>query len=109
MHEGPMRRVHQPNDGMVDRAGKAHRLGHGVAVLADIGDLRDLGRVGRIDAEIDPDIALHLARRIARDTYLGGIEVLALGERWNGGAAPIGGEAPAMVKAFELLAVEAPA
>ena len=109
MDKGTVCGIHQPNDGMIDRTRKAHRFDHGVTALADVGNLRDFGRAGRVGAEIDPDIALHLARRIAGDAYLGGVEMLALDERRDGGAAAICGKAPAMVAALDLVAVEAPA
>src|SRR5260221_5066668 len=97
MHEGAVRRVHEADDGMVDRTGKAHRLDHAVAALTDIGNQRDLGRARRVAAEIHPDIALHLARRITGDAYPGAVEVLALDHRPPGGAAPLGGTRPAIV------------
>src|SRR5260221_1141641 len=108
MHEGAVRRVHEADDGMVDRTGKAHRLDHAVAALTDIGNQRDVGRARRVAAEIDPDIALHLARRITGDAYPGGVEVLALDERRDGGGAPIGGQAPAMAAALDLAAAGSP-
>ena len=75
--------------------------------LAEPGNDGHLGRgVCRPVAEEHPDVALHLARRIGLDRDAADLELLALDQRRDGGAPPAGIEAPAVIAAFDLAAVE---
>ena len=102
MHIGPMRRVHQPDHGMVDVAGK--RLGFGPARLAIFIGTRggsDLRRRARLGRHIDPDQPVLLAHRIGPHTDFRRVQVLAFHQGGNGAAHPVAAEAPAMIGAFD--------
>src|SRR5438105_4164469 len=103
-----MRRVHEPDNAIIERRAKPHRLDEPRRFrFGKSLDPRDLRRPARmILAEIDPDIALRLAGRVARHAHRREIELLTLGERRDGGAPPVRHKAPAVIAAFDLAAVE---
>jgi hypothetical protein len=109
MDERPMRRVHQADHRVVDGRGKRYALEDVGRTLADIGQQRHRRRGVGIVAEIDPDVALPLERRIALHLDAGDVELLLRHQRRNGGAAPAAVEAPAVIAALDLAAVEAAA
>src|SRR5207302_6193912 len=102
-----MRRVHETDNAIIERRAKPPRLDEPRRFrFGKSLDPRDLRRVARVLAEIDPDIALRFAGRVARHAHRREIELLTLGERRDGGAPPIGRKAPAVIAAFDLAAVE---
>ena len=71
--------------------------------ISEIAAMRDAGIV----AEIDPDVALPLQRRIGLHLDAADIELLLRHQRRDGGAAAAAVEAPAVVAALDLAPVEA--
>ncbi len=68
MHERPVRRIHQPDDCVVDRRPEPHGLDETRRRrFGETVEHRDVGRRARVAAEEDPDVALDLARRIGGD------------------------------------------
>ena len=106
MHERPVRRVHQPNDRVVNMARKFYGFAQARHPVAKF---RHDGRVTRINAVIaekDPDIALHFSARVGLHLHPVDIELLIRYQRGDGRASPVAAKAPAMVTAFDFLAVE---
>ena len=64
------------------------------------------GAAGRVVAKIHPDVALHLAHRVAADPHPAGGEGLARHQGRDRGALPAGVEAPAVIAALDLAPVE---
>ena len=81
MDEGPVRRVHQPDHGMVDRRGEADALDEIGRASVEPVEQRDVRGRGRVLAEKHPDVALHLARRIAAGMDAAGRKALARHQR----------------------------
>ena len=107
MHKGAVRRVHEPDNAIIERRAKPHRLDEPRRFrFGKTLDVRHLRRAAGVAAEIDPDIALRFAGRVARHAHRRQIELLTLGERRDGGAPPIGRKAPAVIAAFDLATVE---
>src|SRR4029077_3658735 len=102
MNKGPVRRVHQPNDGVVDRRSEADALDKVGRSFAEPVEQRDLGRRGEVVAEKHPNVALHLSHRVAAGTYASWRVRLARHKRWDRVALPAGVEAPAMIAALDL-------
>ncbi len=108
MDEGPVRRVHQADDRVVDMAVEVHGLDQlGLALGA--GEERRLmirlGRIARVRGHPDEDQALALAHRIGPHTDAIGLEGLILDQGRNGGADAVGAEAPAVIGALDRLAL----
>src|SRR5208282_2804808 len=70
-------------------------------------DERDLRCGGGAAAKEHPDVALHLARRVAADMDMPGRKRLTVCERGDQHAPPAGVEPPAVIAALDLVAVEA--
>ena len=102
-----MRRIHQPDGRVVEVAGEKHVLEDLGTALADLGHDRHLGQGTALLAEVDPQIALHLAARVALHVNAGEIGAIFVDEGRNGRAPALGIEAPAVIAALDLAAVEA--
>ncbi|MNI16382.1 hypothetical protein D3C73_697140 [compost metagenome] len=108
MDEGAVGRVHQADHGVVDVAVEIHpfdqaRLAHGAGEDRRI--LVRLGRVAGVGRHPHEDQALALAHRIGPHLDAVGLEGLVLDQRRDGGAHPVGAEAPAVIGAFDRLAL----
>src|SRR5579864_4055126 len=102
-----VRRIHQPNHGVVDAAREQNALVNIGSPIAQLGQFRDWRRGGRLAAEEDPDIAVYLARGIGVDCDPAKVKALAVDQRGDGRAAPGRREAPAVIAALDFPAVEA--
>src|SRR6185312_1044702 len=107
MDEGPMRRIHEADHRVIDGRGERDALEDVGRALADIRQHRHRRRGAGILADIDPDVALPLERRIALHLDARDVELLLRHQRRDGGAAPAAVEAPAVIAALDLAAVEA--
>src|SRR5215467_1562176 len=107
MNEGSVRRVHQPDDGMVDRRGEADVLDEIGRSFVEPVEQRNLRRCGRILAKKHPQVSLHLAHRVVTRTDARWGEALARHERRDRGALPVGVEAPAVIAALDFASIEA--
>src|SRR6516162_10959021 len=106
MDKGPVRRVHQPDDGVVDRCCEAYPLDEIGWSFVEPVEQRHLRRRGGVVAEKHPDVSLHLAHRVAADTDTLRREGLVWHKRRDQGALPAGVEAPAVIAALDLVPVE---
>ena len=106
---GAVRRVHQADDGVVDMAVEIHRLDQlGLAAHHAGEDGRFVVRLHRIAGvrrHPDEDDPLAFAHRIGPHADAVRLERLRLDQRRNGGADPVGPEAPAVIGAFHRLAL----
>ena len=106
VYEGSVCRVHQTDDRVVDMAGEGHGEGGVGSAVTDIRYLWRIDHLVRFVAEIDPDIALHLAAGIATHPDPLDIELLSFEQGWNRGTAPLSIEASAVIAALDLAAIE---
>src|SRR5882724_11299263 len=108
MHERPVRRVHQPDDGVVDRSGKGDALGEiGIAFLVEAFKQRDFRRSFRVLAKKYPDVPLHLASAKVAGMDAVGREGLTRHQRRYQGASPARVESPTVIAAFDLMSIKA--
>src|SRR5271165_6046264 len=107
MDKRPMRRVHQPGDGVVDRRGEADALDQARGRTLETVNDRDFRRRDGVVTEIDPDIALDLARRIGANMHAAGPKGLARHQCRDRGPLPCRVEPPAMIAALDLTPVKA--
>ena len=106
VHKRPVRRVHQPDDGMVDRRGEAHAFDEPRRCVLEPVEIGDAGRGRRVVAKVHPDVARAPPHRIDADPDAAGREGLARHQRRDRGAVPAGVEAPAVIAALDLPPVE---
>src|ERR1700751_3311516 len=106
MDKGAVRRIHQTDNRVVDRRGKADALDEvGWASLEpfDKGDFRGCGGVV---AEKQPEVPLHFAYRVAAHSDAVGGEGLTRHQRRDCRTMTAGIEAPAVIAALDLIPVE---
>ena len=106
MDKRAVRRVHQPDDGVVDRRCEADSLDEIGWSSVEPVEQGDLGRWGGVDAEEHPDVPLHLTHRVAAHMDMLGREGLARHQRRDKGALPAGVETPAVIAALDLTPVK---
>ncbi len=104
----PVGGIHQADDGVVDMAVEIHpldqaRLADGARKLRRL--LIRLGRVAGVGRHPDEDHALALAHRIGADLDALSLKRLILDQRRDGRADAVGPEAPAVIGAFDRLAL----
>src|SRR5579871_303516 len=114
MYKRPMRRIHQPNDPVVD---VARQVSHKVRAAKPLRKLRQLRhrrqRIANAASsrlrQINPRVAVTLLARVSAGINLGRIERLKLSQRRNLDTLPAARlEPPAMILALHRLAVEPP-
>ena len=107
MHIGAVRRVHQPDHGMVDMGVEGHPVDQlGPAADHAGEDRRRLIRLrlaARVRAHPDKDQALAFVRGIMAHADARHIHRLVLDQRGDGRADPVGAVAPAVIGAFDQL------
>src|SRR6516165_9529108 len=106
MDKRPVRRVHQPDHGVVDRRREADALDEIGWSSAEPVEYRDLRRCGGIVAEEHPNVPLHLAHRVAAHTDTRRSKRLTRNQRRDQGALSAGIEAPTVIAAFDLVSIE---
>ena len=108
MDEGSVRRIHQPDDRMVDAPRRSRRVStrSGAPDSSKPSMKRDFRRAGRVVAKKDPDVALHLARRVAAGMDAAGENAWPGHQRGDQRCSARRVEAPAMIAAFDLVPVE---
>src|SRR5882762_4597569 len=106
VNERPVRRVHQPDHGVIDRGGETDALDEVGRASIEPFEQRDPRRRGWVFAKKDPDVALHLARRVAADMDTIGRERLARYQRRDQGTMTAGVEAPPVIAALDLVPIE---
>ena len=101
-----MRRIHQPDDGVVDRSSEADALDEVGRSFVKPVEQRNLGRGGGMVTKKHPEVPLHLPHRIATDTDTLWREGLARYQRRNQRTLPAGVKAPAVIAALDLPPIE---
>src|SRR5579883_3669730 len=91
---------------MIDVAGEDHVLEELRGPLADLRHHRHVGERAVLPAEIDPKVPLRLAAGITLHLDARDVDPAAVRKRGNGGAASFGIEAPPVIAALDLSAVE---
>ena len=109
MDIGAVGGVHQADDGVVDVAVEIHRLDQ-LGLAADhAGEDRRLmvrfRRIAGVRRHPDEDKTLAFTHRIGSHADAVRLEGLILDQRRNGGADPVGAEAPAVIGTFDRLAL----
>src|SRR5215468_78591 len=107
MDKGPVCWVHQADDRVVDRGGKANAFDEVWRVGLKPVEQRDLRRSGGVVAEKHPEVPLRLAYRVAVHPDAVGAEGLTRHQRRDRRAMPAGIEAPAVIAALNLIPIEA--
>ena len=109
MHIGAVGGVHQTDDGVVDMGVEIHPFDH---LRPATHDAREQGRLvvgfgcrARVGGHPDEDHPLAFAHGIGPHADAIGLIGLVLDQRRNGGADAVGAEAPAVVAAFDGLAL----
>jgi len=109
MHIGAVGGVHQADDGVIDMGVEIHRLDHLRLAADDAGEegrlMVGIGRRARVRGHPDEDHPLAFPHRIGPHADAVGLIGLVLDQRRDGGAGAVGAEAPAVVAAFDGLAL----
>src|SRR5215469_13816767 len=106
MHKGTVRRVHQPDDGVIDAGAKTDAFKEVGRTPIEAREARGLGRRGRVLAEEHPNVALYFLYRVAAGVDAVGGKGLAWHKRGYLGAASVRVEPPAVIAALDLMPVK---
>ncbi len=109
VHEWAVRRVHQADHGVIEKAGEIHDLANrGNLRVAYVGEERGRRRriLGPRRGHEDPDAALQLVHGVGVHPDVCRVDPLFAGQRWDQRARAGAVETPAVIAALDLLAIE---